>query len=306
MEFWWLTTLNPIRTKLGCGMVTLAGSFSLSKKFPFSSSPPKPAAVSIFSPVQFISKCRYLKDTIHEMIRTVLRRTQSDFFYPNQGRKQAATLALWVSRCLGEDIERKNGTQKGKELICCCSVTSDVKWSESCSVVSDSLRPHGLYSPWNSPGQNTGVGCLSVLQGDLSNPGIELRSLALQADSLPAEPQGKPKNTGVGSLSLLQLIFPTQGSNWGLLNSVTVTCNSLQPHGLQYTKLSCPSLSPGVYSNSCTLSQWCHPIISSSATLFSFCLQSFQWVSSSHQVAKVLELQPQHQSFWWIFRVDFL
>ena len=37
--------------------------------------------------------------------------------------------------------------------------------SESCSVVSDSLRPHGLYSPWNSPGQNIGVGSLSFLQG---------------------------------------------------------------------------------------------------------------------------------------------
>ena len=37
--------------------------------------------------------------------------------------------------------------------------------SESCSVVSDSLRPHGLCSPWNSPGQNTGVGSLSLLQG---------------------------------------------------------------------------------------------------------------------------------------------
>ena len=142
------------------------------KKIPFFILSPKPAAVSIFSPVQFISKCRYLKDTIHEMIRTVLRRTQSDFFYPNQGRKQAATLALWVSRCLGEDIERKNGTQKGKELICCCSVTSDVKWSESCSVVSDSLRPHGLYSPRNSPGQNTGVGCLSVLQGIFPTQGL--------------------------------------------------------------------------------------------------------------------------------------
>ena len=47
--------------------------------------------------------------------------------------------------------------------------------------------------------------------GDLPNPGIESRSPALWADSLPAEPQGKPKNTGVGSLSLLQQIFPTQG-----------------------------------------------------------------------------------------------
>ena len=51
-----------------------------------------------------------------------------------------------------------------------------VKWSESHSVVSDPLRSHGLYSPWNSPGQNTGVGSLSLLQGIFptqgSNPGL--------------------------------------------------------------------------------------------------------------------------------------
>ena len=48
--------------------------------------------------------------------------------------------------------------------------------SESCSVVSYSLQPHGLYSPWNSPGQNTDVGSLSLLQGYVptqgSNPGL--------------------------------------------------------------------------------------------------------------------------------------
>ena len=48
---------------------------------------------------------------------------------------------------------------------------------------------------------------------DLPNPGIEPRLPSLHEDSLPAEPQGKPKNTGVGSLSLLQWIFPTQESN---------------------------------------------------------------------------------------------
>ena len=53
---------------------------------------------------------------------------------------------------------------------------------------------------------------------DLPNPGIEPRSPALQADSLPVEPQGKPKNTRVGSLSLFQWIFPTQKSNRGLLH----------------------------------------------------------------------------------------
>ena len=70
--------------------------------------------------------------------------------------------------------------------------------------MSNSLRPHGLYSAWNSPGQNT-----FPSPGDLPNPGIKPRSPALQAGSLPAEPQGKPKNSGVGSLSLLQQIFPT-------------------------------------------------------------------------------------------------
>ena len=54
--------------------------------------------------------------------------------------------------------------------------------------------------------------------GDLPNPGIEPGSSTLQEDSLPAEPQGKSKNTGVGNLSLLQQIFPTQESNRGLLH----------------------------------------------------------------------------------------
>ena len=53
---------------------------------------------------------------------------------------------------------------------------------------------------------------------DLPNLGIEPRSPSLQADSLPAEPQGKPKNTGVGSLSLLQWIFLTQELNHDLLH----------------------------------------------------------------------------------------
>ena len=75
-----------------------------------------------------------------------------------------------------------------------------------------------LCSPWNSPGQNTGVGNLSLLQGNLPNPGIKPRSPTLQADSLPAELLGKSKNTGVGSLSLPRGIFLTQESNWGLLH----------------------------------------------------------------------------------------
>ena len=55
-------------------------------------------------------------------------------------------------------------------------------------------------------------------KGHLPNPGIKPRSPALQVESLPAEPAGKPKNTGVSSLSPLQWISPTQESNRGLLH----------------------------------------------------------------------------------------
>ena len=51
--------------------------------------------------------------------------------------------------------------------------------------------------------------------------------------------------------------------------------DSLWPHGLQHARFPCPSPSPGVFSNSCPLSQWCHPTISSSVVPFSSCLQSF-------------------------------
>ena len=74
------------------------------------------------------------------------------------------------------------------------------------------------YSPWKSPGQNTGVGSHIPSPEGLPNPGMEPSSPALQEDSLPAEPQGKSRNTGVGSLSLLQGLFPTQGWNPALLH----------------------------------------------------------------------------------------
>ena len=94
--------------------------------------------------------------------------------------------------------------------------------------MSDSLRPHEIYSPWNFAGQNTGVGSLSLLQG----------------------------------------IFPTQGWNPGLLHcrrilyqlsyqevhssdqfSLSVMSDALRPHGLQHARLPCPSPTPGVYSD---------------------------------------------------------
>ena len=57
--------------------------------------------------------------------------------------------------------------------------------------------------------------------------------------------------------------------------SHSVVSDSLWPYGLQHTRLPCPSPTPGAYSNSCPLSPWCHPTISSSVIPFSFYLQSF-------------------------------
>ena len=115
--------------------------------------------------------------------------------------------------------------------------------------VSDSLWPHRLYSPWDSPGKNTGVSCHSLLQGIFQTQELNLHLLCLlhgQVVSLPLVPPGKSfnlyrkeieeklaqscptlcdpmdcrnspgQNTGVGSFSLLQGILPTQGSNLGL------------------------------------------------------------------------------------------
>ena len=93
-----------------------------------------------------------------------------------------------------------------------CSTCSE---SESLSVVSDSLRPHGPYSPWNSPGQNTRVGSLSLVQGIFptqgSNPGLpHCRQILYQLSHREAQEYWS-------SLSLLQRIFPTQELNHGLL-----------------------------------------------------------------------------------------
>ena len=79
--------------------------------------------------------------------------------------------------------------------------------------------------------------------------------------------------------------------------SVTKVVFSLWPHGLQHTRLPCSSVFSRVCSNLCPISQWCYLTISSSTAPFSVCIQSFgasesfpRWVSSSHQLAKVLEL----------------
>ena len=74
-----------------------------------------------------------------------------------------------------------------------------------------------------------------------------------------------------------------------LLSSVqfsrSVVSNSLRPHGLQHAKPPCPLTTPRVYSNSCPLSRWCHPTISSSVIPFSSHLQSFP-ASGSFQMSQ--------------------
>ena len=74
--------------------------------------------------------------------------------------------------------------------------------------------------------------------------------------------------------------FPTSGTFpmrqlFALVSSVAQSCLTLRPHGLQHARPPYPSPTPGVYSNSCPLSRWCHPTISSSAVPFSPRLQSF-------------------------------
>ena len=99
--------------------------------------------------------------------------------------------------------------------------------------------------------------------------------------------------------------------------SGSVMSDSLRPHELQHARPPCSSPTPRVYPHLCPLHQWCHPTIASSVVpFFSHCHLSqyqglFKWVNSSHQVAKVLEFQLQHQYFQWTpglisFRMDWL
>ena len=92
-----------------------------------------------------------------------------------------------------------------------------------------------------------------------------------------------------------------------LLFSHPVMSDSLQPHGLQHTRPPCLSSFPKVCPSSCPFHWWCHPDISSTDALFSFCLCLFQhrilvqWVSCSYQMAKILEFHLQRKSFQWVF-----
>ena len=91
--------------------------------------------------------------------------------------------------------------------------------------------------------------------------------------------------------SLLTLYFVLK-YRLSVQSSHSVTSNSLQPHGLQHARPPCLSPTPRVYSNSCPLSRWCHPTISSSVGPFSSCLQSFP-ASESFQISQFFALGSQ-------------
>ena len=148
--------------------------------------------------------------------------------------------------------------------------------------------------------------CCSKALRDPPRPGIKLLSPALAGRFFTTEHQGSPKEIFIQDccsrgerLGLTANTIMVAGWLWLVewvnqcieshqeeinqgrfsLNSVqfspSVMFESLWPHGLYHTRLPCPSPSPGVYSNSCPLSWWCHPTISSSVVPFSSCLQSF-------------------------------
>ena len=103
----------------------------------------------------------------------------------------------------------------------------------------------------------------------------------------------------------------TIAAEWEINNSVqlvqfsrSVVSDSLRPHELQHARPPCPSVTPGVYPNSCPLTQWCHPAISSSVVLFSSCPQSlpasesfpmsllFTWGGQSFGVSALASVLP--------------
>ena len=160
------------------------------------------------------------------------------------------------------------------------------------------------FTPWSAQ-ESCSWGCWGTVQVvHLRAPpliGVAAPS-ARSANSFPSGPHRK------ATWSLCHVFF-FGCLFYMLLFSQHVVSDSLRPHGLQHARPPCPSPSPGVYSDSCPLSQWCHPtVLSLSPSPPAISLSQhqglFQWVSSSHQVTKVSKLQ--HQSFQWIFRTDFL
>ena len=121
-----------------------------------------------------------------------------------------------------------------------------------------------LLCPWYPPGKIPGMDCHAFLQANFStqgsNPGLPHCSQILYC------------------LSHQKLMWNNRWGEKRFTSSIqfshSVVSNSLGPHGLQHTRPTCPSPNPRAYSNSCPLSRWCHPTISSPVTPYSSHLQS--------------------------------
>ena len=137
------------------------------------------------------------------------------------------------------------------------------KWKWSCSVMSDPQRPHGLQPtrlllPWDFLGNSTRVRCHCLLRWWLLDSKYSVPSWV---------------SSGLTGLHSVQF-------------SYSVVSDSLWPQGLQQARPPCSSPTPGVYPNSCPLSGWYHPTISSSVVPFSSRLQSFP-VSGSFPLSQL-------------------
>ena len=171
--------------------------------------------------------------------------------------------------------------------------------------MSDYLWPHRLYCPWNSPGQNTGVGSLSFLQEifstQRSNPDfLHWRWILYQqshkGSSRILEWVAYPFSSGSFQPRIQTHVACIAGrffTNWAIREALVLLetlkfpltssvqfsrspmSNSLRPHESQQARPSCPSPTPRVYANSCPSSRWYYPAISSSVVPFSSCPQSF-------------------------------
>ena len=142
---------------------------------------------------------------------------------------------------------------------------------------------------------------------DLLNQGIKLESPTLAGRLFTAESPGKTQRDITQPQKRIKWYYPVTSVQFNL---VAQSCPTLGPHELQHARPPCPSPIPGVYSNSCPLSRWCYPAISSSVTPFSSCPQSlpasgsfpmsqlFAWGSQSTGVSASASVLPMNTQDW--------
>ena len=163
--------------------------------------------------------------------------------------------------------------------------------SESRSFVPDSLRPHGLYCPWNSPGQNTGVFAFPFSRGS-------------------SQPRDRTQVSRIAGKFFTSWATREAYQFSSVQFSRSVVSDSLRPHESQHARPPCPSPTHGVHPDSRPSSGWCHPAISSSIVAFSSCPQSlpasesfpmsqlFTWGVQSTGVSALASFLPKKSQGW--------